>query len=386
MDTQRKQNGHTAMKPRFHIMITAATAAFVLTANAAPPFHTHRLEVLSKDIGIQLPDSMGLNVDNDSTWTFAGKQLRIRTNGYGDIAHIGYKLFDSKWADEYEARPLLDFLEQYALQSDVPSETNREEKEKPLKITFTDGDESMLRRRTPDMPITVNEKEGRGYHVEWADGNRKVGILVPADYQLLAGANAIELENIFERDVCRIPFTLLADTVPAEWKGSRQSRSDSLIIVGNGSYLSDMIRSDIYLHETAEGVRILLDKSKPLQCVNNILLTGCFDKKIPLSLSIDKYGYTKSEIEVSLQQYILYCRRENCRLYLGIKSVTDEAVTATLFAVNKKMAYNHTLSVEFPLSILHSGEGRMKGTLYAYTPLQNITEEFFINNINQNEQ
>ena len=190
----------------------------------------------------------------------------------------------------------------------------------------------------------------------------------------------------FERDVCRIPFTLLADTVPAEWKGSRQSRSDSLIIVGNGSYLSDMIRSDIYLHETAEGVRILLDKSKPLQCVNNILLTGCFDKKIPLSLSIDKYGYTKSEIEVSLQQYILYCRRENCRLYLGIKSVTDEAVTATLFAVNKKMAYNHTLSVEFPLSILHSGEGRMKGTLYAYTPLQNITEEFFINNINQNEQ
>ena len=81
-------------------------AAFVLQANAAPSFHTQRLEALAKAIKLGLPSQLGINVDNDSTWNYAGKTLRIRTNSYGDVSHIGYHLFDSRWAARYEAQAL----------------------------------------------------------------------------------------------------------------------------------------------------------------------------------------------------------------------------------------------------------------------------------------
>lgn len=372
------------MTLRFHIaMIT--TIAFTLSVNAAPSFRTHCLETLSKAIKIDLPNRMGKNVDNDSTWSFAGKQLRVRTNAYSDVSHIGYKLFDSRWAGNNEAQPLLDFIERYALEQDAHIEKkDKVEEASKKRVIFVEGNASMLRQRTPEMPITINEKERRGYSVEWKNGNLKISMIIPADYQLITGANVIELENIFERDVCRLNPTLIADTLPDSWKNSSISRSDSLIIASNGNYLSDMIRSDLYLRETSGKRSIVLDTSKPLQSVNNILLTGHFDKEIPLELTIDKYGYVKTNIKISLQQFIIYCQQENCKLYLGIKTHTDETITATLFAVNSKMAYNHMISLNFPLSLLSKGKGKIKGTLYAYTPLQNITEKFFINNINQN--
>lgn len=369
---------------RFYIAIITTTA-FTVSVNAAVSFRTQCLEVLTKAINIELPDSIGINIDNDSTWSFSGKQLRVRTNSFGDVSHIGYKLFDSYWARSYEAQPLIDFIERYALEQDVHTkDVDKIEEASKKHVTFIEGNASMLRHRSPEMPFTIEEKERRGYSVKWGEGKQKVSMMIPADYQLITGANAIELENIFERDVRRLSSVLIADTLPDSWKDSSISRSDSLIIASNGKYLSDMIRSDLYLHEVSGKSSILLDSSKPLQSVNNILLTGHFNNEIPLELTIDKYGYVKTDIEISLQQFITYCRQENCKLYLGIKTRTADTITATLFAVNSKMAYNHMISLKFPLSILDKGKGKIKGTLYAYTPLQNITEKFFINDINQN--
>ena len=369
---------------RFHIALIMTTA-FTLSVNAALSFRTHCLEALSKAVKIDLPDNIGENVDNDSTWNFAGKQLRVRTNVYGDVSHIGYKLFDSRWLGNYEAQPLLEFIERYALEQDVHLDgVDKVEETTRKRVVFIEGNVSMLRHRTPEMPLTIHEKERRGYSVEWGDGNQKVCMIISADYQLITGANAIELEDIFERDVCRLHPALIANTLPDSWRHSSIFRSDSFMITSNGNYLSDMIRSDLYLHKVSGENYLLLDTSKPLQSVNNILLTGHFHKEIPLELTLDKYGYLKTEMEITLQQFILYCRQENCKFYLGIKTCTDNEITATLFAVNSKMAYNHMISLHFPLSILFEGKGKVKGTLYAYTPLQNITEEFFINNKNQN--
>lgn len=48
------------------------------------------------------------------------------------------------------------------------------------------------------------------------------------------------------------------------------------------------------------------------------------------------------------------------------------------------MAYSHTISLEFPFGILRGAQEKIKGRIYVYTPLQNITEKFFINDIKQN--
>lgn len=368
------------------VILIITMAAFVSQANAAPSFHTQRLETLAKAIKLGLPGRLGNNVDNDSTWNYAGKTLRIRTNSYGDVSHIGYHLFDSRWAARYEAQALLDYIERYALELDVPKpQTDPTEEASRQRIIFMEGNAAMIRQLTPQSPVTIQEKERRGYTVEWTNDRQKVCMLIPADYQLFAGANAIELEDIFERDICRIPSILMADSLPDEWNNSTLSHSDDILIASNGSYLSEQIRSDLYLQKEADRNRLIVDRERPLQSVNNILLTGYFDREIPLELTIDKYGYLKSDLKITLQQFICYCRREKCKLYIGIKNRTDNQITTTLFALNTQMAYNHTISLDFPLSILRDGTGVIKGTLYVYTPLQNITEKFFISNIKQEQ-
>ena len=47
------------------------------------------------------------------------------------------------------------------------------------------------------------------------------------------------------------------------------------------------------------------------------------------------------------------------------------------------MAYNHVLSVSIPLNILDGKEEKINATVYAYIPLQNVTEKFFTQDIHE---
>jgi hypothetical protein len=371
------------------IIIILTVVAFMSSMDAAPLFRTRCLETLAKAMKMDFSSDMGINVDNDSTWQFKGRVLRVRTNHYGDISHIGYKLFDSSWASQYEARPLLDFIERYALEQDVKIEgIDKAEAASRKNVTFLQGDASLLKKITSEKILRIKEVERRYYCVEWGEDSLRIKMNVPADYQLLVGANAIELEAIFERDLKRTSSLLFSNKLPENWKKGSFSYSEQFCIVSNGCYLSDEIRSDLYLNKKKDNGQeyvVLIDKAKPLQSITNILLTGCMNRDIPMMLTIDKYGYSKVKLEVSLQQVLRFFFQDGCSPYLGIKTYDDTVLTATLFALNSKMGYNHMLSLEVPMSILLEETGTIKGEVYVYTPLQNITEKFFTNDIRSNK-
>ncbi len=354
------------------------SSAFVFKANAEPLYMVKCLQDLALAIKLDFPDNMETNREYDSEWEYKGKPLRVRTNSLGDISHIGYKLFDSDFANGFYARPLLDFIERYALEveADILGE-DKSEKESRRNVKFLEGNANMLSNLTPEVSVFINEQERRSFSVEWEANGNKVSMIIPASYQTLIGANAVELEQVLRRDVARLPRQLLPNELPDDWKDRKLSVSGDLAIVDYGNYLSDNIRSEIYIERKGDKNVIVIDLSKPVQSVKNILLTGYFNKLIELDLKLDMYGYKKSNLMISLQQMIEYFRNEGCKLYIGIKSYNEKTVEATLFAVNMSMAYNHTMSVSFPLSLIKDGKGVIKGTLYAYTPLQNITEKFF---------
>lgn len=360
-------------------------AAFACWVNAAPLYYTPCLERLARLVGLALPDTLGPDVDNDSTWSFRGRTLRVRTNAYGDVSHIGYKLFDTSWASTFEVRPVLDFVERYALEEDVVAQSDKAEFTSRKAVTFLEGNAMLLKQLTPETPIRINQKERRAYHLEWGQGAGKVSLLVAADCQSVLGVNLIELEEMLERDLCRASSALRGDSLPAAWRNCPVSWADSLAVADGGVFLNDMIRSRVYLHTDEQGdCRVLLDERYPRQTLNNILLTACTFRPLPLKLTIDKYGYTRKVLDVTLQQFVRYCESERCRLYLGIKECTETGLAVTLFAVNIGLAYCHTLSLYVPAGWLQ-GKGVLAGTLYAFTPLQNVTERFFNHNpINQN--
>lgn len=108
------------------------------------------------------------------------------------------------------------------------------------------------------------------------------------------------------------------------------------------------------------------------------MLTGYSPKQIPLDLVVDRYGYRHEKLHVTLQQMLAYFRSEDCRVYIGIKEKTNNQLTGTLFVLNEKLGYNHVIPFTFPLSLL-SGDisAPLTAKVYAYIPLQNVTEKFF---------
>lgn len=392
--------------------------AYVCIAYASPSFYTQRLKCIAQAVGVQLPDTLQPEKEYAGIWTFKQRSLRVRTNAFGDVTHIGYCLFDERMYTHYEYQTVLDFAERYALELTLgKDEELRQRLRITDKVTCVEGSLSMLDDISPRTPVTIDQRQLRMFRIKWTlDEKTILTLSFPADFQLISGANAIELEKMFERDVQRIvPLTqedmlinwndvpvvslsamVLHDALEKKLFGKKQFVSkdpgpvvyttnapDGLLMANQGIYLNGQIRSDVMLVQK-KGKRMLFSSTVlPIPSVRNLLLTGQFPTIVPLKLTIDCYGNKKQHLDgISLQQFVGLCRMEGCELYVGIKQKTDTAISATVFAVNRAMAYNHVLSVNVPLRVFQEANVPISGTLYTYIPLQNVDERFFTQDLN----
>ncbi len=353
------------------------TVACVAMAHASPSFTTKRLRSIASAVGIVLSELTTANTRNDSTWTYRGRTLNVCTNALGDVSHIGYKMFDDKIVDGFTPKELLEFIERYTLELDLKLDKRDATTRMAIdKVVCGQGNVAMLGRITTQTPFTVDEIERRMYRIKWDVDGKPLSLTIPADCQLIFGADAIELEDIFERNLSRsVPID---NAIAMErWKNAKTYRSDNLTIANGGEYLSKMIRGDIYLKRNNGKSTLLIDSKSPVHSVTNILLTGIFERDIPMHLTVNRYGYSSTKADVTLQQFVSLCKAEGCSLFVGIKTHDEKEITAVVFAFNSKLAYNHVLSVRFPLDILSGANKPMEATAYAYIPLQNVTEKFF---------
>lgn len=358
------------------IILTLVWILLASSLQAANGFYTQRLEKMAKVLNLSASSPTGEKYAN-------GKLLRIRTNTYGDISHIGYKLFNDEIMQLHGESPVFDFIERYMLELDM-----RLDGRSPLErmnidqVVISKGNLQMLRAIDTNTEFSINELKRRMYQVTWTVKGKKVEITFPADCQLLIGANAVELENMMKRDINRI-MPLTSNDIITDWTYVKTTRSQGHIIVEGGKYLSNQIRGDIYLQDIHGKKQLICNRKNARNSITNIMLTGQFQYVIPMHLRIDKYGYKAEETDITLQQFIDYCKNEGCKLYFGIKTINETTLTGTLFAYNEKMAYNHVLSVSIPLNILDGKKEKINATVYAYIPLQNVTEKFFTQDIHE---
>lgn len=357
--------------------------ALAQKAYATPVFYTKLLAEMAKVTALNLPDSIEERINNDTTWNYKNRPLRVRTNQMAQVTHIGYKLFEQQIMDAYGQQVFFNFLERYLLELNLKLDGKNPMLRMELdKVVCPTGNVHLLWQVSPEIPFTLEVMERRMYRIKWTIGTELLSLTVPADCQLLLGTNAIELEDIFERNL-RTAIYSLEDILEDNWRKGDVSKADGFLIVNQGEYLSSQIRSDIYLKEE-NGIRTLVcDATKPLQTIRNIMLTGKYTSDIFMELTLNRYGYKSTRSYVTLQQFVACCLSEGCRLYFGVKERTAERLKGTLFALNLPLAYNHVLSVDFPLSLLEEGTGTAKGVLYTYIPLQDVTEKFFIQDLSK---
>lgn len=345
---------------------------------AVPRFRTPLLQRIAKSTALTLPDTMEPMADNDSTWKFRGRQLRIRTNSLGDVCHIGYKLFNNEIVALHGNRALFDFLERYFLELDLQLDGKTFEQRLNVdRVVIKEGSRALMGQVTADVAFSVNYTPRRAYSIGWRIGNKPLTLTFPTDVQLMQGANAIELEDIVTRDVPRQSSETDLLEALAPWAKGHEVRLGDVRLKDYGTYLSRLIGSRIKLKLHNSQWLPEISPSSPTSSICTMMLTGCSRQPIPLHLVVDRYGYKQESIDVSLQQLLTFFRAEDSRVYVGFKNRTDTAVEGTLFVLNEAMGFNHVVPFTFPISLLSGGTGRIEAKIYAYIPLQNVTEKFF---------
>ncbi len=358
------------------IIIVWVMATF---SNAATPFHTPRLAKIAHSIHIHLTDIFSANTFIDSVAYVNGKDIHIHTNGLGDVDHIGYNLFSQELRNLQGNSPVFDFLERYLLELDLQlDERSSAVRMDADQVTFAKGDIQMLRQLTPktDINLDIDVMPRKMYRVTCEFDKQEVRVIFPSTNELLIGANMIELEDIFKRDVQRM-VSITADAVIYNWADANVSCSDDILIIDGGMYLSKMIRGDIYLKEQNGIRKLLCNRQNAARSISNIMLTGIFDRDILLKMEIDKYGSKKDSVEITLQQFISYCKAEGCKLYFGIKTISEDILTGTFFAYNERYSYDHMLTITFPFNILEGCDESVKGKVYTYIPLHTVADQYF---------
>ena len=354
-------------------LIIAALWMSAATAFAAPSYHTPRLAQMANAIALNLPDSLEANIDTDSLSTYNGRQLHIKTNNTGAVSHIGYKLFafsDAK--DPY--MPIFDFIERYLLELDLRLDgRSREERMDIDQVVLAKGTLNLLDAIKPETFPNIEEITRRMFRISWNINGQELALSFPASCQLILGANAIELELTAEKDIMSMPTTLS----PIDWSSAIVSKSQGLLVIEGESFISEMIRSDIFLKEIDGERKLLCDSLTPTKSISNIMVTGVFDEEIPMALRMNRYGQLVDTLEVTLQQFVSFCQSEGCKLFFGIKTINKDELSGAIFAPNDKLGYSHLLSVVFPLGILKGEDLKVKGTSYVYIPMNQVEEKFF---------
>lgn len=345
----------------------------------ATSFHLPRLQKIATSIDMQVADSLLLpNKEVDSVAIVKGRAVYLRTDCFGDVAHIGYRLFPQCLRERYRGVPIFDFLERYLLELDLRIDGRDPDSRMDIDhVVVSKGTLQLLHQLNSQTTLsaTVDEITRKMYRLELNVGGQELIAVIPADNQLLFGGNLIELEQSFISGVNRM-IAFGSDAVIHNWGKMEAKNREGDLVVDGGVYRIEEIRGDIYLTKHNGKRQLLIDRKSPLRSVSNMMLTGIAPQEVTLLIDFHVYGNKRDRRQVTLQQFVAYCKSEGCQLYFGTKTLTDSLMTGTLFAYNEKYAYTHMLSATIPLDILEGSGQPIRGHAYVYIPLHDITEKY----------
>ena len=191
---------------------------------AAATYRTQRLEQLAKAIHLSLPTPLETDVRMDSVTTHLGKPIRVCTNRFGEVSHIGYCLFAPELAAHYENEPLFQFVERYLLELDLRIDGKSPDVRMDVdQVVLTRGSLSLLRTLTPqaNFSFDLEEIRRRFFRLTWQmESGGEVSMVIPADCQLIIGATSPEMELMAERDILRA-VPLDNETIMQRWADAK---------------------------------------------------------------------------------------------------------------------------------------------------------------------
>lgn len=216
------------MLSRNNILFTLLVGYLFYAQPVRGQFATKRLALLAKSTGILANDSLISN-GKDTVYYFHDRLLHVKKNQEGHICHIGYSLFNQSLRIQNPSI-VYDFIERYLLELDLlSSDTERQQRNRLDKVVIQGDPTKFLSSNNENEKITINNEINHKYFVLWERGKRQLAMEFNADYQLILGANDLELEEIFANKLKKKAY-------------KRNGEGDINLIYDRYGYVKDTIR------------------------------------------------------------------------------------------------------------------------------------------------
>lgn len=317
--------------------------------------------------------------DTTLTTSFHKHPVKIDIRN-GIVVHAGYDLFDDSLRNAIPFRKALDFVERYALETDIPS-VRRNLKTSMMredKVVCIDGNMEGLHTAAADstLAFTVSVVNNRKYCLEWRRGdNIDYFIEFPLDYSLLVGRDMIESESILAADL-----ESLNDSI--SFREQLLPKRDELIsmmmrnyyIKPGKTYLIDNLTTNTYYGKTEQDsvFSLICSNSKPLETLSNIIVTGALQNDINVDLKINGYNELP-KVSKRLSALVDYFVEEGCTPYFGVGNIDDDMVAQCYVMLDNPFeGYCHLLQLTCDTQTEDITSGTLKGRLTPFIPMAKV--------------
>ena len=213
---------------RYRLLFIVLTGFIIEALPVQGRFATKKLASLARTTGFVSNDSINSD-DIDTCYYFRNHPVHVKFNCDGDVSHLGYSLFCREMRKQHPS-VVYDFLERYLLELDLlPNDIERRQKSRLDKVLMEGDPIRLLAAKNQNEKISINTEINHGYVVRWERGDNVLSMKINADYQLILGADELELEEIFSNKL-------------KKKSSERNGEGDIDLIYDRYGYVKDTIR------------------------------------------------------------------------------------------------------------------------------------------------
>ena len=284
-----------------------------------------------------------------------------------------FHLFSNEMKNEYPS-VVYDFLERYLYETDsiMKKGVDVSQKLHDDKVLFIQGNASVARNITPEMPFNMKIVENKYYEVAWtnASGKTLLSMAFPMQYELLLGKPKVELEKTLKDEIyASEDFKIVESAESATVK----QEDGCMMTQPVENYYVNTLNTATYYRSTADCLRPVFDGTDKWHSAANLFL-GCIDKAEQYTVYVEQnvYGFKKQSFTIKLSQWLSYCQAMKLKLFFAIEEEREDGLKALLIAQSDELKFNHMMSIILPDTFVSNPTAKIKATLNAYIPTQNV--------------
>ncbi len=283
----------------------------------------------------------------------------IRKDRYGGIEHIGTQIFGQS-AKTCMSTHIIDFLERYNLYLRLLNT----DKDKIIYDKNLDVDTRLFFAVDSLCSFSIID-DGSRYNAVWYKDNLEVCRFgFEKNFNLIFGLNIAESQQYFQRELFGFQDSTVID-IPT--LGLNTTKNG--LIRHDGFYMLESMKSETYF--SPSDTMPINSPLKPMETLYNIV-AGLVDNSYTLNIVHNLYNYETANYDVNMQKFIKFCVSNGCKQYMGIESVENDTIKATVVFQNTDFNYNHLLYIEFPIQLIGKKKGNIKAKLNTFIPTHNI--------------